>query len=79
MIFVPSGSTNLSLVLLTINRQSCTITEKAPTSAFSWLNADYAKQVLTPQKVDVKLGHQRKSHKGRAGWLAWCHRLAFPL
>ena len=28
-----------SLELLTINRQSCTITEKAPTRAFSWLKA----------------------------------------
>ena len=27
------------LELLTINRHSCTITEKAPTSAFSWLKA----------------------------------------
>ena len=27
------------LVLLTINRRSCTITEKAPTRAFSWLKA----------------------------------------
>ena len=27
------------LVLQTINRQSCTITEKAPSRAFSWLKA----------------------------------------
>ena len=27
------------LVLQTINRRSCTITEKAPTRAFSWLKA----------------------------------------
>ena len=27
----------VALVLLTINRRSCTITEKAPTRAFSWL------------------------------------------
>ena len=27
------------IVLLTINRRSCTITEKAPTRAFSWLKA----------------------------------------
>ena len=27
------------LVLLTINQRSCTITEKAPTRAFSWLRA----------------------------------------
>ena len=29
----------LYLVLHTINRRSCTITEKAPTRAFSWLKA----------------------------------------
>ena len=28
------------VVLWTINRRSCTITEKAPTRAFSWLKAD---------------------------------------
>ena len=25
---------------------------------------------LTPQSLNVKLGSQRKGHKGRAGWLA---------
>ena len=47
--------------LLTINRQSCTITEKAPTRAFSWLKVattaltfktllrHYAKWALTPR------------------------------
>ena len=56
------------LELETINRRSCTITEKAPTRALSWLKAatttftfktllrHYAKQVLTPQEVDVILG-----------------------
>ena len=51
----------VTLVLLTINRQSCTITEEAPTRAFSWLKApisaftfrtllrQYAKRALTPQ------------------------------
>ena len=46
--------------LQTINRRSCTITEKAPTRAFTWLKAattaftfktllrHYAKQALTP-------------------------------
>ena len=46
--------------LQTINRQTCTITEKVPTRAFSWLKAatiaftfktllrHYAKQALTP-------------------------------
>ena len=49
------------LELWTINRWSCTITEKAPTRAFSWLKAattaftfktllrHYAKQALTPR------------------------------
>ena len=55
---------------------------QAPTRAFSWLKAPtstftfktllrhYAKRALTPRYVDVKLGCPRKSHKGRAGWLA---------
>ena len=59
-----------------------TITEKAPTRAFFWLKAattaftfktlfrHYAKQVLTPWEVDMKLDGRRKSHKGWAGWLA---------
>ena len=46
----------------------CTITEKAPTRAFSWLKAPtsaftfktllrhYAKQALTPRSLKVKLG-----------------------
>ena len=46
----------------------CTITEKAPTSAFSWLKAPtsvftfktllrhYAKRELTPRSLNVKLG-----------------------
>ena len=58
------------------------ITEKAPTRAFSWLKAattaftfktllrHYAKQALTPQSLNVKLGLRRKGHKGRAVWLA---------
>ena len=52
---------NIILELLTKYRRSCTITEKAPTRAFSWLKAattaftfktllrHYAKRVLTPQ------------------------------
>ena len=59
-----------------------TITEKAPTRAFSWLKAattaftfktllrHYAKQALTPRSLNVKLGLRRKGHKGRAVWLA---------
>ena len=58
------------------------ITEKAPTRAFTWLKAattaftfktllrHYAKRVLTPWSLNVKLGPRRKGHKGRAGWLA---------
>ena len=59
------------------------ITEKAPTRAFSWLKAATtaftfktllrhdAKWALTPRSLNVKLGLQRKGHKGRAGWLAY--------
>ena len=48
----------------------CTITEKAPTRAFSWLKAPtsaftfktllrhYAKRALTPQSLNMKLGPQ---------------------
>ena len=60
----------------------CTITEKAPSRAFSWLKAPtsaftfktllrhYAKRALTPRSLNMKLGPRRKGHKGRAGWLA---------
>ena len=53
-----------------------------PTRAFSWLKAattaftfktllrHYAKRVLTPRSLNVKLGLRRKGHKGRAVWLA---------
>ena len=56
--------------------QMVVITEKAPTRAFSWLKAattaftfktllrHYAKQVLTPQSLNVKLGLRHNSHKG---------------
>ena len=59
-----------------------TITGKAPTRAFSWLKVPtsaftfktlirhYAKRALTPRSRNVKLGPQRKGHKGQAGWLA---------
>ena len=55
-----------------------TITEKAPTRAFSWLKAPtsaftfktllrhYAKWALTPRSLNVKLGPRRNYHKGRA-------------
>ena len=60
----------------------CTITEKAPTRAFSWLKAPtsaftfktllrhFAKWALTLRSLNVKLGLRHKSQKGRAGWLA---------
>ena len=62
----------------------CTITEKAPTRAFSWLKAPtsaftfktllrhYAKRALTPRSLNVKFGPRRKGHKGQVGWLAYC-------
>ena len=45
---------------------------KAPTSAFTFktLLRHYAKRALTPRSLNVKLGPQRKDHKGRAVWLA---------
>ena len=45
---------------------------KAPTSAFTFktLLRHYAKQALTPWKVNVKLGRQRKTYKRQARWLA---------
>ena len=67
---------------LSVPQPVFTVTEKALTRAISWLKAPtsvftfktllrhYAKQALTPWLVDVKLGHRRKSHKGRVGWLA---------
>ena len=54
------------------------ITEKAPTSAFSWLKAattaftfktllrHYAKRALTPRSLNMKLGPRRNYHEGRA-------------
>ena len=53
-----------------------------PTRAFSWLKTatttftfktllrHYAKRALTPRSLNMKLGLQRKGHKGRAVWLA---------
>ena len=60
-----------------INLSVFSITENAPTRAFSWLKAPtsaftfktllrhYAKRVLTPRSLNVKLGPQCNSHKGR--------------
>ena len=59
------------------------ITEKAPTRAFSWLKAattaflfktllrHYAKWALTPRSLNMKLGPQRKGHKGWAVCPLW--------
>ena len=45
---------------------------QAPSSAFTFktLLRHYAKRVLTPRSLNVKLGPRRKGHKGRAVWLA---------
>ena len=74
--------------------QRFVITEKAPTralGAFSWLNAattaftfktllrHYAKQLLTPRYLNVKLGPQRNYHKGRAAIRHYANQTARPL
>ena len=68
----------------------CTITEKAPTRAFSWLKAattaftfktllrHYAKQALTPRSLIVKLGPRRNYHKGRAATRHYANQPARP-
>ena len=68
-----------------------TITEKAPTRAFSWLKAPtsaftfktllrhYAKRALTPQSLNVKLGPRRNYHKGRAAIRHYANQTARPL
>ena len=67
------------------------ITEKAPTRAFSWLNAattaftfktllrHYAKWMLTPRSLNVKLGPRRNYHKGRAAIRHYANQPARPL
>ena len=69
----------------------CTITEKAPTRALSWLKAattaftfkmllrHYAKRALTPQSLNVKLGPRRNYHKGRAAIRHYANQTARPL
>ena len=56
-----------------------TITEKAPSRAFSWLMGllalshlrHYAERTgINPQLVDMQLGPQCKGHKGRVVWSA---------
>ena len=80
-----------SAELLPINRWSCTITEKAPTRAFSWLKTattaftfktllkHYAKRALTPQSLNVKLGRRHNYHKGRAAIRHYANQTACPL
>ena len=47
------------------------ITEKAPTRLLPLSHFRHcAKRALTPRSINVKLGPRRKSHKGRAVWLA---------
>ena len=69
----------------------CTITEKAPTRAFSWLKAatsaftfktllrHYAKLALTPRSFDVKLGPQRNQEKVLVGAFAVIMNLRMDL
>ena len=68
-----------------------TITEKAPTRAFSWLKAPtsaftfktqlrhYAKRALTPRSLNLKLGPQRNYHEGRAAIRHYANQTACPL
>ena len=68
-----------------------TITEKAPTRAFSWFKAPtsaftfktllrhYAKQALTLRSLNVKLGPRRNYHKGRAAIRHYANQTARPL
>ena len=69
----------------------CTITEKAPTRAFSWLKAattaftfktllrHYAKWALTPWSLNLKLGSRRNHHKGWAAIRHYANQTARPL
>ena len=58
----------------------CTITEKAPTSAFTFktLLRHYAKRALTPRS-NVKLGPRRNYHNGRAAIRHYAIQTARPL
>ena len=71
--------------------KDCTITEKAPTRAFSWLKAPtgaftfktllrhYAKRALTPRSLNVKLGRRHNYHEGRAAIRHYANQTARPL
>ena len=70
---------------------SFTITEKAPTRAFSCLKVPtgaltfktllrhYAKRALTPRSLNVKLGPRRNYHEGRAVLRHYANQPARPL
>ena len=84
---VTSSAVKLSIGSTT----GCTITEKVPTRAFSWLKAattaltfqtllrHYAKRVLTPQSLNMKLGPRCNYHKGRAAIRHYANQTARPL
>ena len=67
---------------INISNISIATTSCCTTRAFSWLKVGttaftfktllrhYAKWAFTPRFLNVKLGLRRKSHKGRAVWLA---------
>ena len=60
-----------------------TITEKAPTKAFSWLKAAITaftfKTPLRHYALNVKLGPRRNYHKGRAAIRHYANQTARPL
>ena len=74
-----------------VSQSVFTITEKAPTRAFSWLKAPTstftfktllrhdAKQALTPRSLNVKLGPRPNYHKGRAAIRHYANQTARPL
>ena len=84
---VTSSAVKLSIGSTT----GCTITEKVPTRAFSWLKAattaltfqtllrHYAKRVLTPQSLNMKLGPRCNYHKGRAAIRHYANQTARTL
>ena len=82
----PEGREQL-LVLKTINRWSCTLTEKAPTRAFSWLKAatstftfknllrHYAKWALIHSRHEIGMPTQRLTLNARlAKCLSRCEK-----
>ena len=85
------SNTQADTCAVKINRWSCTITEKAPSRAFSWLKAattaftfktllrHYAKRALTPRSLNVKLGPRRNYHKRRAAIRHYANQTARPL